>query len=483
MAFLYLGHAIIGIALLAARPLNRRLRAAAVVVGSALGIGTGVALFLVRGSEEVWRTTEIDPRTGALLGLAVACSWLLLGALDGGRGRWDSGCLVGIACTGLLLFATNRWVVPGLLFWIVSSLAILVLIRGERGAASARVAVAASDAAVVGALAAYCLDHATWRMPAGTEGWPYWVILAAAVVRAGALPKTGVWGALALPGAVAGLPLLVAGSFSLLLGPGSGARVGAADVLLVVALTSCFWAFTSKQLPLTVVVAWPVALALGVALIAPQAVTRAGAAAILALSAAALWPHCLGQAEAERGLLLAFVPATAGFGVIVAGALEAFRRATETISVVDAAPWAAAAALLPTALAGGIALGARMGRRREPVERAVLPLGATWLVFGVALAVGFLPPEPVGLTAADATDRTVVLHVVALVAGIGAAVLIAGRREADVSRRKEGSLTIDVFAAGPSGAGALTAISAVVAVAAATGVLWLTYEGLKVGFL
>jgi hypothetical protein len=483
IAVLYLGHAVIGLALLATRPLKRELRRAALVAGSGAGALLGAGLYFVRDSEAVWRTTEIEASTAALIAVTIASAWILLGALDGGTGRGDTGCLIGVACSGLALFATNQWVVPAALYWVASSLALVFLTSGA-SAAPARVAVLVSDVAAIVALAAHSLDQATWKMPGEMGGWPYWVLLGAIAVRAGALPQIGVWAALTLPRAACGLPLLVGGGFVLLLGPAGGPQVAAGLVLLLVALASCFRALLSKELLLAAVAAWPVSLTLGVALISMDAVTRAGIAAVLAVTAVALWPHCLGRAEAERGLLLAFVPTTAGFGVIVAGALEAFERATETTSVLESAPWAAAAALLPAALAAGVALGARLGRRLEPLNHDPLPLAASWIVVALSVVIGLLPEGFLDLEmGARSSARTVWLHLGALAAGVGAAFLFAGRSGQVIPRRAEGRLRTGVLAAAPSFAAPLTWLSVALGLVAMGGALWLTYEGLKVGFL
>lgn len=483
IASLYLGHAVIGVALLATRSFKRELRSAALLGGSALGALLGAALYLVRDSNAGWRTTELEAPTAALVAVAIPCAWILLGALDQGSGRSEAGCLIGVACSGLALFATNEWVVPATLYWVASSLALVAMTPG-RSAAPARVAVLVSDVGVVVALAGHSLGLVTWRMPLPAEGWPYWVLLGALVVRAGALPQLGIWVALKSRTGACGLPLLVAGGFALLHGPAGGPQVGAGLALLVVALASCFWALMGRDLVLATVAAWPVSLTLGVGLISPDAVTRAGIAAVLAVTAVVLWPHCLGRAEAGRGLLLAFVPATAGFGVIVAGALEAFERATESTTVIESAPWAAAAALLPAALAAGVALGARLGRRLEPMDPHHLPLVASWLVVGVSVLMGVLPEGVLDLESGPAsTSRTVWLHLVALGAGIGAAFVSAARSSRVIPRRVEGRLRTGAVLARPSFAAPLTWFSVALGLAALGGALWFTYEGLKAGFL
>jgi hypothetical protein len=483
IAFLYLGHAAIGLALLATRPLKRELRSAAVLAGSGAGVLLAAGLYLAGDSNAAWRTTELEASTAALIATAIACAWILLGSLDRGSGRGDAGCLIGVACSGLVLFATNEWVVPGALYWVASSLAVVVMTRGK-SAVPARVAVLVSDVAAIVALASHSLDLQTWRMPVAIEGWPYWVLVGALVVRAGVLPQLGVWASLPSRMGACGLPLLVAGGFALLLGPVSGSQVSAALALLVVALASCFWALMGKDLLLATVAAWPVSLTLGVGFISPDAATRAGIAAVLAVTAVVLWPHCLGRAEAERGLLLAFVPATAGFGVIVAGALEAFERSTESTTVIESAPWAAAAALLPAALAGGVALGARLGRRLEPATPERLPLAASWIVVGLSVLMGVAPEGFLELeSGAGSTSRTTWLHLVALGAGVGAAFLFAGRSGRVIPRRAEGRLRTGAILARPSFGVPLVWLTVALGVVAVGGALWLTYEGLKVGFL
>ena len=483
IAFLYLGHAAIGLALLATRALTRELRSAAVLAGSAAGALLAAGLYLAGGSNAAWRTTELEAPTAAMIAVAIVCAWILLGALDRGSGRGDAGCLIGVGCSGLVLFATNEWVVPGALFWVASSLAVVVMTRGK-SAAPARVAVLVSDVAVVVALASHSLDLQTWRMPEAMEGWPYWVLVAALGVRAGVLPQLGVWATLPSRIGACALPLVVAGGFALLLGPAGGSQVAVGLVLLVVALASCLWALIGKDLLVTTVAAWPVALTLGVGFISPEATARAGIAAVLAVTAVVLWPHCLGKAEAERGLLLAFVPATAGFGVIVAGALEAFERATESKTVIESAPWAAAAALLPAALAAGVALGARLGRRLEPAAPGRLPLAASWIVVGLSVLIGVVPDGFLELeSGAGSTARTTWLHLVALGAGIGAALVFAGRSGRVIPGRAEGRLLTGAILARPPFGVALVWLSVALGVVAVGGALWLTYEGLKVGFL
>ena len=482
IAFLYLGHAAIGLALLAARPLKRELRSAALLAGCGAGALLAVGLYLAGNSNAAWRTTELEAPTAALIAVAIACAWILLGALDRGSGRTDAACLIGVACSGLVLFATNEWVVPATLYWVASSLSVVVVTRGKR-AAPARVAVLVSDVAVIGALASHSLAQQSWRMPAAIEGWPYWVLVGALVVRAGVFPQLGVWAALPSRMGACGLPLLVAGGFALLLGPAGGSQVAAGLALLVVAGATCFWALVGKDLLLATVAAWPVSLTLGVGFISPDAVARAGIAAVLATTAVALWPHCVGRAEAERGLVLAFVPATAGFGVIVAGALEAFERATEAATVIESAPWAAAAALLPAALAAGVALGARLGRRLEPATPGRLPLAASWIVVGLSVLMGVVPEGFLDLDSAGSSSRTTWLYLVALGAGLGAAFLFAGRSGHEIPRRAEGNLRTGVIVGKASFATPLVWLSVALGVAALGGALWLTFEGLKVGFL
>ena len=483
IALLYLGHAAIGLSLLATQPLKRELRSAAVLAGSGAGALLAIGLYLAGDSNAAWRTTDLAAPMAAMTAVAMSCAWILLGALDRGSGRGDAGCLIGVACSGLVLFATNEWVVPGALFWVASSLAIVVMTRGK-SAAPARVAVLVADVGVVVALASYSLDLQTWRMPQGMERWPYWVLVGALVVRAGVLLQLGVWTALSSRMGASGLPLLVAGGFALLLGPAGGSQVGVGLALLVVALASCLWALVGKDMRLDTVAAWPVALTLGVGFISPEAVARAGIAAALAVTAVVLWPHCLGRAEAERGLLVAFVPATAGFGVIVAGALEAFERANESTTVIESAPWATAAALLPAALAAGVALGARLGRRLEPATPEPLPLAASWIVLGLSVLLGVVPEGFLGLeSGAGTTARTTLLHLVAVAAGIGAAFVLAGRSGHVIPSRAEGRLLTGAIVARPSFGVPLVWLSVALGMVAVGTALWLTYEGLKVGFL
>lgn len=255
--------------------------------------------------------------------------------------------------------------------------------------------------------------------------------------------------------------------------------------MVTAALAWAVWGTISRSLTVATVAAWPVALALGAAFVAPQAAAGAGVAAILAASAMALWPSAVGRAAVERALMLAFVPLMIGFGVIVAAATTAFVRATEDGGSVGSLSWAAVAALLPIVLAAGVILATRVGRQPRTDEFSPPAVLATWGLMAASVGVGLVPRLVTGLggTPLGAVADEVRLYVVAVCMGAAAAWFVAAR--AGHPERAAGGDRVEVGAVALRHSRAnVVALSAVVGAAGvAVAVTWITFEGLRVGFL
>lgn len=480
MALLFLVHVAAAAVLVAGARLPRRARSRLAVIVPGAGAAAGV--WLAFASDGAWRTTSLEPDVSRIVGAGIACAWVLAAVLGPPGERWRAGALVGVAATGLALFAANEWVVPALLFWLGSSVALVALMVRPRGQGLAALWVGLADAAFVGAIIAYSLEHETWVFSESLTGWPRWLAFAALLARAGALPRVGVWQTLRSP-AAAGLPIAVAGSFVVMArvvgGPSPWAGVG----LLAAAVAVLALALLGKTLVASMLGAWPVLLMLAAAAISPGTVGRAGVAACLAVALVAAWPSSAGRARIPRGLGIAFLPPFIGFGVVLSAAVAAFDRAADAPTSLDSAPWTGAAAILPLALAGGVALGLTAALQSRAAARETAPALATWGLSVAALAVGFLDPGAVG-----GPGRVRVLYAVAAAVGVAAVYISIARHHEDHIGPIEEGADAPLFDAGLMTVPRrietiLVGAAATAMVGAAAGVGWFTFEGLRNGFL
>ncbi|MGH2748878.1 MAG: hypothetical protein ACRDKB_13300 [Actinomycetota bacterium] len=474
---LLLGPAILGGGCLAVSVLEPRLRSRVIVTLAAVGIvgGASLAWFARSGG---WRTTALqDAPALAPAGLAVAGAWALIVVLDRGRGRWDAAALVGVASTGLVLFAANRWAVPGLLFWLCSSAAMVAMAAHIRGRAWIWTAALLSDGAIVAALATSFSLTETWTMPAPVAGAASLHLLAgAAIVRAGIVPRVGVWHTLESDAAPA-LPLLVGGSFVIVAGPAGRADPWIAFGVLALSAVVGATAARGERGQVSAAGAWFVALMLGAALAAPGAADSAGIAAVLAAVLIALWPHSHGRGRAVRGLVLAALPMTAGFAAVAAGAAAAFERAV-LLAPNGSAPWALVAGTLPVVVGIGVVLGTRVATQHGPDTLEPFATIATWCVGAVSVAVGVTVFAEVLGSSPGATT----LLVVAVLAGVASALVVA--RRASPPRVAIGTdFGLGLVGLGPRGDVALSGIAALLAALVVAGAAVLTVQGLRVGFL
>ena len=482
MPFLVIIHAVLGVACLALRGAAGHQRAAGLRFLAAIGAACSAILFLARGADAVWGSMEFGSQRAGLVAVAGFCAWLLVLAGDGtDRARWDLGALVGAGVTALAVLATTRWIVPVLLFW--TALSVLTLVAARSGSAGAHIAlaVALADLCFVGALIGYALEQETWALPEAIDGVWIFPAAVAVVIRAGVLPVVGVGAALGRPeGSLA--PLVIASGFAVIPFVSAGDEVAVALPLLLVAAAAIAWSLALDRPRLSVIATWPVATMLGIAWIEPEAIAKAGAAAALAVALISLWPWTSGRAQSERGLVLAALPATIGFGAIVAGASSSFGRAVGETSILQAAPWDAFAALLPAVVAGGVALGATIGRRTELELFRPEAVIAAWVLSGVALVTGLAPVAELGLSSGSGpAGRAVPLFVLAVLAAVAAArfaprssvPVTPGRPAPSNGAIEFGGKVAQWVRWGAIGGSALAGVA----------VLWLTYSGLATGFL
>lgn len=478
---LFLAHAAVGVFMLFTRPLAEPDRERLVRLGAGAGMGAATILFFFRGADASWGAADLEPETGAITAVAIFSAWALVAAGVGGRGRWDIGALVGAAASGLALFATSNWIVPAMLFWAVVSLATAASVPVARRSAGVWLAVALSDACFVGGSIAFSLDADSWRMPEVVDGWLLVPLVAAILLRTGVLAGEGTWELSSGPQSAL-LPLVIASGFALLPSVSRGDEIYVALGILVVAVALAGWALLSRSASIGVIGAWITSTMLAVAWIEPDVLARAGVTALLGSSVVLLWPAAAGRGHAERGLVLAAVPLTVGFGVIVGGAAVSFERATLAATVLESAPWSALAALLPVALAAGVTLGAAIGRRSEPERFEPGAVLVTWTIAAIALLLGLSSRPELGFGGGGvAATRGTWLFVLAALVAVVAARVVRGGPEAVVEAAPAPVAHGPRLSGGPARAVAVAAAAA--AVPALAAVLWFTYHGLRNGFL
>ena len=502
---LLLAHGVLGVLALATLLIRGRWRARSLVIICLTGAAFGVALVVLNGSLEQWRTTELRG-VATLAGAAAAAAWLVAAAVSAPRCRSVTCALVGISSSALALAVVNDWAVPTLLFWLCSSLAVAVLAAEARRGLGVWVLLFASDVAFAAALVGSWADTRSWSLPAELEGWPFYVLVVAAVVRSGAIPATGAWGLLDAPGAPA-VPLLVGGSFALLPvalgGPGdpwTGAGLFAlalvVAVVLVIARGTAGGAISAASPAIAVL--------LGLALIAPAGLIAAGLAAIVAGAAAALWPVARAEGGPERAVAFTAVPPTLAFMVAVTAVAVSVRETMAAEEVIDRVPWVLVLILGPVALTANLALAARLAvsspQRVGGMERVRggdvggLALLVTRILVVLAIAAAVLPGGWLGIESPFAAwdARRASLFGVAAAVALGAAWLTARRTVGAASPDPAGAGSLWAFqpfrplpdpSPGSLPARLLTSVTLLLAVGAIATVGWFTFEGLRLGFL
>lgn len=481
LQLLFLVHAVIAVFLVFTRPLPQPDRVRLVRLAAGVGMLAAAFLFWTRGADAEWGAATLQPGSGAIAAAAIFCAWAVVAAGGGGPGRWDIGALVGAGSTAVALFATSQWIVPALLFWVVLSLATAAAVPPDRRSGGLWLSLALSDACFVGGWIAFFLETESWRLPEAVGGWVLVPLAAAVILRTGVLAGAGTWDLSDGP-QMALLPLVIGSGFALVPAVSAGDEVWVALGLLLVAVGLAGWSIATQTVRVARAGTWITALMLAVTWIDPSVLARAGVAAVFGATVTVLWPATAGRAQAERGLLLAAVPLTVGFGVIVGGAAVSFERATVAPTVLASAPWSAFAALLPVALAAGVALGASVARRAEPELYEPAAVLATWGIAVSAIVLGLTPKAELGFGGpGPAATRGTWLYIAAAVLGVIAArfarsswtvVMEPGQAAAAQAPPLGGSVARAVAVGA-----AVTALSVVVAAG------WFTYDGLRNGFL
>ena len=475
--FLYLAHAVLGLILFATRAIAPALRARFTGVISLIGFGLAVAVFAAARSAGEWRTTSGHEPTLQIAAIGVGAAWFLLAALGYAAGpvRPQLGLIVGAASTALLLFATNDWVVPALLFWIATSAAAVAATPLVPGGFGMRLALAVADAAFTAGLIVHFLGTETWSLATATGDITFWLFAGAAAARLlAAVAAVESHAAPVVPPLVAStfvLPLARQDEFSALVGL----------ALVACALAAAVSALIRRAPTFAHIAVWPLALMLGISFAEPDVAVKAALGGVAAAAALSLWPYSAGRGQNERGLLIAAVPATAGFGAVVGAAVAAFARAVEAQEVAESLPWTALAALLPLGFAAGVALGCRIARAREAEDYAPSAVLATWALLAFSLVLGLSPDARIGF---DGDARPVVLVVVALAAGAAAARW--GARNAAAYATALAPLEpveVSIPAPRPRLARWLGVAASVIATATVFATGALTVEGLRRGFL
>lgn len=470
--------AVLAAAVFAPRAWRRAILTAAATIGSVGGIATAV---VASTDETVWRSTTLGQPRGVIAGAAVACAWLIAGARGTDR-TLGSAALVGLASSGVLVATLNDWVVPGLVLWLASSVALVALVSQAELRVGALLAIGVSDLALVGAFALHALDERVWTVPESLGGLPLGLALASLVVRSGALPLTGVWETLESPAAPA-LPLLLGGPLALLGVSLSGSGPWVAVAALVAALGSCGAVLAARGLRLPLLGSWPVWLSVGLAAAAPAALQPAALAALFAVTMVALWQATSAVGHAAGGFLLGFLPPTAGWVAIVATAVVAFER-----SAGRSVAWALIAGLLPLAVTAGVALSARLARQGARNSSDVGATVAVIALFIASLSLGLGPPSVLGLardTLGD-FDRVLALNGAALALALVAAAIayVRGARTAEsLTLDVEASAATLVYSEDRADTAVLLGVLALIALGTLAVVIYLAIEGLSYGFL
>lgn len=471
---LAVGQATLGAMLVLAAGLPVTARHRLIQFAATVGMLSAIALY---GVDERWRTLDLGRPEARVAAVGVGAAWLLVLVGERRRGDWRTAALVGCASAGLLLSAPSRWLVPMLIFWACSTVAMALCLRDARPASLGWFALLAGDALLVTAFVAAAQDSGSWLRPETLEGWHLWAASAGTVLRAGALPLTGVWGGLETDAGPV-LPLVVAGAFALAM-PSLTARPWVAVVLLGMTLWLAGLSLLHREPRIGIVAAWPVALGLATGFVASRAEAPAGIQATLACAAVVLWPATLGRAQIERGMLIAFLPLTAGFAAVGLASSSAFETATQ-ISGPDFLPWAVVVGLLPLAQLAGVLLGARAGAHAEPEGFEPAAVIALWGLLATSIVIWILAPQGIGAPRGGGT----LLQMGALAGAVGAAAFFrgsspppAGPAPPPVAYRRsvvEPRRAVDR---------AVSVVAGLIGVATIATVIWFTIDGLRLGFL
>ena len=439
-----------------------------------VGVLLALTLVVARSTIEPWRAVAFEPGPAAIGGVAVACAWGLAMALDLGRDRWWVEAVVGVASSALLLVAGAQWIVPALLFAAgLFAASAVALCRSSR---IAWLVIALSDTALVVALVGHALDTGTWTVPESLGGALVIPLGIGLILRAGAIPWTGVGIALRTP-ATALAPLVSGSAFVLLVRLVERPQPAAAAAGLICACAVALVAVARRSLNPATLAAWPVLLGAGIALASARAGVPAAVAAVLGVTAVVLWPDALARGRLSRGFVLSSIAPNVVFGAIATAAAGSFIRATSSADATDAAAWTMISGLLPIALAAGVALGVMVARSDPRGGYHPEAVFMTWMLLAGSVAGGVILGAG-GVYEVLGGTPAAILFAFALACGALVAARARDRRTSALEPLATVALgraiELPTWAAGA----ALWLL-----VMTATTIGWLTIAGLRIGFL
>ena len=449
-------------------------RARVTRVACSLGVLLALILVVARSTIEPWRAIAFEPGPAAIGGVAVTCAWGLATALDLGRDRWWVAAVVGVASSALLLVGGAEWTVPMLLFAVgLFAASAIALCRSGR---TTWLVIALSDTALVVALVGHALDTETWSVPESLGGALMIPLGIGLILRAGAIPWAGVGIALKSP-ATALAPLVTGSAFVLLVRLVERPQPVAAVIGLMCACAVALVAVGRRSLNPATLAAWPVLLGGGVALVSTRAGVPAAVAAVLGVTAVVLWPDSLERGRLSRGFVLSSVAPNVIFGAIATAAAGSFVRATSSPDAIDGAAWTIISALLPIALAAGVALGVMVARSDPRGGYHPEAVFMTWILLAGSIAGGVILGAG-GVYEVLGGTPAALLFTFALACGSVVALRARERKTAVLEPLAMVALgrTIELPA---WAAGAALGLLVVTAIA----IGWLSVAGLRIGFL
>ncbi|HEX2239690.1 MAG TPA: hypothetical protein VHJ82_00900 [Actinomycetota bacterium] len=424
----------------------------------------------------VWRALDGDVSRWHLVGPAVAAAWAMVVAVDRGAGNWQTGALVGVAATGMAFFAATGWLVPALIFWGCSSLALGALIHREASSVGRLLGLlAAADVAFIAGVLAQHAEEPGWMLGSVGHELPAGLWFAALVLR-GLLAAALIHA----PGdgrALPGVPLALGGGLLLLGRIEDPFSQGVVLLMLIVAAVVGVGAVISPDRP-PVVGMWVITVSVSLALAVPQQSNRAAVAAILGAAAIGLWGLAEGRGHFARAFLIGLTPLGAGYGALALAHAELFSTAGG--GRMDRA----ALALVSVVAALGVIVSVRVARAARSESWQPLAWLATLLFAGLSVWLG-LPMSMLGAAALP-------LGVPAVVAAVSAIALIAGLAAFALGYRGLAASLWpipDEPPLQPAIANSTVIPTAVIVpallvwVAGFAAIVWTTIAGLRVGFL
>ena len=446
-------------------------RAAAVRLLAPVGalFGAGLA---IGGGSVAWRTLGAERDLLVLTGVAIAAGWVLVFVLDRVEGHAAAAGCFGIAACALPLVTAGEWLAPVLMFLGVVAVAVAIAAHlGRSGALLLQIGAGLGLAA-----AGVILARADgWARPASLDGVEGGLLMAGAALLVWPLDRSGGWRAGGHPAAAA-LPLLHGLAFSLLAAADLAPQPWAASGVLGATLASALW--HGIKAPGSFV---PGPLATGAvfaaALLSPGLAVPAGIAAVLSSSIGALGaPYGI-----SAGLIGGVVPLSAGWLVLLTAISRAFEPAGGSADLTVRLPWLTFVSLAPLVMTAGIVGSVRWVREAAPAGRLRAFAADGALLFSVLAVLAARPLLRLDASPLGVRTNVVWLIVLALLGGAAAAAVLQARRpETDEVLQPLTSMEIpeqgrlDRIAAwiGWTGVAALAGIAT-----------FLTFEGLKVGFL